>query len=507
MESSQNPDLVANSDPQKTPKGSPLIMPRGLTIPHAEGIEQAILGGLMIDQTALYEALELISVKAFYHPRHQIIFQAIEKLWIQQNPVHLQSVALTLKASRQMEAIGGEVYLGKLSTQFASSAHVVYHCSILLQMQMRRELIQLASKINNEVYNEEQEIFDLLEKIEKSLYEIGDSIKRKEVKSADELLKVCLERIKKAQDKSNETGMTGLATGFTELDRITAGFQDSDLIIVAARPGMGKTAFALSILRNISVIKKVSAAFFSLEMSSDQVMTRILSMETQIPQSKIKSGLMTKVDWDKIDQQTDDLKKAPLYIDDTPGLSIFEFRSKARKIVAKLDVKLIVIDYLQLMRDHSNTNKNYGNREQEIASISRNLKAIAKELSIPIVALAQLSRAVEARPDKRPMTSDLRESGSIEQDADIVSFIFRPDRYNILEWEDGSTSEGQAELMIAKHRNGETGNVRVKFSASYAQFENLGANPPNLKSSALNNNASDDASKDEFPKKLKDDKF
>ena len=458
-----------------TEQKSPLIMPRGKTIPQAEDIERAILGAMMIDKTALDESLTLLSQEAFFNPKHQIIFKGMAKLWQDQNPVHLHSLSLTLKAGKQIDTIGGDVYLAKLATHFASSAHVVYHATILLQMQMRRELIQLAGKINTDVYDQELEIFALLEKIEQKLYEIGDGANRKDVNSMEDLLKRCLEQIEEAQARSGETGMIGLSTGFSEVDNITSGLQDSDLIIIAARPSMGKTAFALSMLRNISIINKVPAAFFSLEMSSSQVMHRILSMETQISQKKIKSGNLTAMDWEKIRSKTKELKGIPLYIDDTPGLSLFEFRSKTRKLVAKLDIKVIVIDYLQLMQDGSAHKKSGGNREQEIASISRSLKGIAKELSLPVVALAQLSRAVESRPNKRPMMSDLRESGAIEQDADIVSFIYRPEKYPELndEWEDGTPSKGQAELMISKHRNGETGRVRMKFNGEYAQFQDL----------------------------------
>ncbi|MGB0601638.1 MAG: replicative DNA helicase, partial [Flavobacteriaceae bacterium] len=352
-----------------------------------------------------------------------------------------------------------------------SSAHIEFHARIILQKFIQRSLIKISNEIIESAYKESTDVFDLLDEAESKLYDVTQGNIKKSSESAQNLV---LEAKKKIEEISKRDGLSGVSTGFEKLDKLTSGWQPSDLIIIAARPGMGKTALTLSMARNIAVTKQIPVAFFSLEMSSIQLITRLISSETGLSSEKLRTGKLADHEWQQLNVKVTDLEKAPLFIDDTPSLSIFDLRAKARRLASQHGIKLIVVDYLQLMT--AGTSNKTGNREQEISTISRNLKALAKELDIPVIALSQLSRAVETRGGtKRPMLSDLRESGAIEQDADIVSFIYRPEYYNIDEWDDDerSPSQGQAEFIVAKHRNGGLDNIRLKFIGHLGKFEDL----------------------------------
>ena len=381
------------------------------------------------------------------------------------------TVSSELRKKGKLEAVGGEFYLVQLSQRVASSAHIEFHARIILQKFIQRSLIRISNEIIESAYKESTDVFDLLDEAESKLYDVTQGNIKKSSETAQNLV---LEAKKKIEEISKRDGLSGVSTGFEKLDKLTSGWQPSDLIIIAARPGMGKTALTLSMARNIAVGKQIPVAFFSLEMSSVQLITRLISSETGLSSEKLRTGKLADHEWQQLNVKVTDLEKAPLFIDDTPSLSIFDLRAKARRLSSQHGIKLIVVDYLQLMTAGASTKT--GNREQEISTISRNLKALAKELNIPVIALSQLSRAVETRGGtKRPMLSDLRESGAIEQDADIVSFIYRPEYYNIDEWDDDerTPSQGQAEFIVAKHRNGGLDNIRLKFVGHLGKFEDL----------------------------------
>ena len=378
-----------------------------------------------------------------------------------------------LKKDGNLNSVGGDYYLIELSQKVSSSAHIEFHSRIILQKFIQRKLISISNDIIEDSYDETSDVFDLLDKAESKIYDISQRNLKKNTQSAEDLV---LAAKKKIEEISKKEGLSGIASGFGEIDRLTSGWQPSDLIIVAARPGMGKTAFTLSMARNITVENNIPVAFFSLEMSAIQLITRLISSETGLNSEKLRTGKLEKFEWQLLNVKVTNLENAPLYIDDTPSLSIFELRAKARRLSSQYGIKLIVVDYLQLMTLGSSQKS--GNREQEISTISRNLKALAKELDIPIIALSQLSRAVELRGGtKRPILSDLRESGAIEQDADIVSFLYRPEYYKIDEWDDEERSPalGQAEFIVAKHRNGGLSSIKLKFINSLGKFENLSA--------------------------------
>ena len=381
------------------------------------------------------------------------------------------TVSSELRKKGKLESVGGEFYLVQLSQRVASSAHIEFHARIILQKFIQRSLIKISNEIIESAYKESTDVFDLLDEAESKLYDVTQGNIKKSSETAQNLV---MEAKKKIEEISKRDGLSGVSTGFEKLDKLTSGWQPSDLIIIAARPGMGKTALTLSMARNIAVGKQIPVAFFSLEMSSVQLITRLISSETGLSSEKLRTGKLADHEWQQLNVKVTDLEKAPLFIDDTPSLSIFDLRAKARRLSSQHGIKLIVVDYLQLMT--AGASSKTGNREQEISTISRNLKALAKELNIPVIALSQLSRAVETRGGtKRPMLSDLRESGAIEQDADIVSFIYRPEYYNIDEWDDDerTPSQGQAEFIVAKHRNGGLDNIRLKFVGHLGKFEDL----------------------------------
>jgi replicative DNA helicase len=448
---------------------------RGKIPPQAVDLELAILGALMIDKKGLEDVIDILSPEVFYRPEHQFIFQAIQQLFNLSQPIDLLTVANQLKKNGKLDLVGGDYYLIQLTQKVTSAAHIEYHSRIVQQKYILRRLIEISSGLIDKSYDETLDVFDLLDEAENKLFEITNGNLKKSFESAQNLVKQAIDNIKSISEKE---GLSGVASGFNKIDHITSGWQKSDLVILAARPGMGKTAFILSMIRNIVTGSgpKIPVGLFSLEMSSVQLITRLISSETGISADKLKKGTLADHEWQQLYAKVKALEDAPLYIDDTPALSIFDLRAKCRRLVSQNKVGIIVIDYLQLMTAGTSGG---GNREQEISSISRSLKAIAKELNVPVIALSQLSRAVETRGGtKRPLLSDLRESGAIEQDADIVTFIYRPDYYGLEVWDDDEASpcSGQAEFIIAKHRNGALDNVRLRFIKEQATFTNLESN-------------------------------
>ncbi len=429
-------------------------------------LEKAVLGALMLEKDALTEVVELLKPDTFYKDSHQKIYGAIQDLFSLSEPVDTLTVVNRLKSRGELELVGGSYAIASLTQRVESAANIEYHARLLLEHSIKRELIHIARKIQEEAFEETTDAFDILDQMEQSLFEISELNIRKNYVKMNAIMREAFEELE--QLKNNKEGLTGVPTGFSALDRITSGWQRSDMVICAARPGMGKTAFSLSVLRNAAVIFKKAVAIFSLEMSSVQLVKRLISSEAEIPSEKLRSGKLLDYEWEQLIHKTASLSEAPIFIDDTPALSILELRAKARRLKAQNNIELIIIDYLQLM---TGENKKSGNREQEIASISRALKQLAKELDIPVIALSQLSRAVETRGgDKRPQLSDLRESGSIEQDADMVMFLYRPDYYGITEDAEGNSVEGLGEVIIAKHRNGSAGTVPLKFIGQYTKF-------------------------------------
>ena len=444
---------------------------RGKIPPQALDLEEVVLGAMMIDKKGVDAVIDILHPNAFYKEAHQFVFEAIVKLFENTEPIDLLTVSSKLKSEGRLDKVGGDYYLVQLTQKVSSSAHIEYHARIILQKFIQRSLIKISTEIIEDSYDETQDVFDLLDTAESKLYDVTQGNIKKSTETAQSLV---IQAKKKIEEISNKDGLSGVPSGFSDVDKLTSGWQPSDLVIIAARPGMGKTALTLSMARNMAVAKNIPVAFFSLEMSSIQLITRLISSETGLSSEKLRTGNLEKFEWEQLNVKVSSLENAPLYIDDTPSLSIFDLRAKARRLSSQYGIKLIVIDYLQLMTA-GGSNKN-GNREQEISTISRNLKALAKELNVPVIALSQLSRAVETRGgSKRPILSDLRESGAIEQDADIVSFIYRPEYYKIDEWDDEerTPSTGQAEFIVAKHRNGGLSNIRLKFISNLGKFENI----------------------------------
>lgn len=454
-------------------KNTIIGLEQGKMPPQALELEEAVLGALMIDKNALNEVIDILDPECFYKDSHREIFSAIKILFTESQPIDMLTVSAMLKKNGKLELCGGDFGIANLTQKVASSAHIEYHARIIVEKHIQRSLIRVSSEIIQDAYDESSDVLDLLDKAEAKLFEIANGNIKKNYDSAQSLVKEAIERI---EHISKQDGLSGISSGFSKVDKVTSGWQPSDLIILAGRPGMGKTAFVLSMARNISVDAKYPIAIFSLEMSSIQLITRLISSETGLSSEKLRKGKLEDHEWAQLHAKIKKLETAPLFIDDTPALSIFDLRAKCRRLVAQHEVKVIIIDYLQLM---TSGGEGKGNREQEISSISRSLKSIAKELNVPVIALSQLSRAVETRGgSKRPLLSDLRESGAIEQDADIVSFIYRPEYYGLTEWDDenGTPCEGQAEFIIAKHRNGGLENIRLKFTGHLAQFSNLDQN-------------------------------
>lgn len=453
-----------------------LSLAQGKIPPNAVDVERLVLGAFLVDRKGIDESIDLITPEVFYDPRHQIIFSAITKLYHNTQPVDLMTVIQELKKEEKLNIAGGDQYIIELTLSVSSAANIEYYVRIILEKFILRSLINISANVIDSSYKESTDVLELLDKAEQSFFDITNGTIKKGFDTANSLVRQAIDSIVALKDKQ---GLSGIPSGFKDLDRETGGWQNSDLIIIAARPAMGKTAFILSMARNIVVEHKIPLALFSLEMASVQLITRMIASETKISSEKLRKGTLTDEEWERLFTNVSELENAPLYIDETPSLSVFDFRAKCRRLVMQHGVKIIMVDYLQLMTA-GNAGKGAGNREQEIATISRSLKAIAKELNVPVIALSQLSRTVESRPGKRPQLSDLRESGAIEQDADIVSFIFRPEYYKITHWDNDpegeqTTTENQAEIIIAKHRNGATADVRLSFLKNFARFGDLDA--------------------------------
>nr|WP_297913479.1 replicative DNA helicase [uncultured Allomuricauda sp.] len=483
---------------RKIDKSALISLERGKIPPQAVDLEEVVLGAMMIDKKGVDEVIDILHPDVFYKDAHKYVYEAIFTLFESSEPVDLLTVSSQLKREGKLEAIGGDFYLIKLTQKVASSAHIEFHARIILQKYIQRSLIKISNEIIEEAYNEGTDVFDLLDNAEAKLYDITQvNLKRTEETEQNKVIQAK----KKIEEISNKEGLSGIPSGFDKLDKLTSGWQPSDLVIVAARPGMGKTALTLSMARNIAVNSKIPVAFFSLEMSSVQLITRLISSETGLSSEKLRTGQLEKHEWEQLNTGVKSLENAPLFIDDTPSLSIFDLRAKARRLASQHKIQLIVIDYLQLMT--AGGSQKGGNREQEISTISRNLKALAKELNVPVIALSQLSRAVETRGgSKRPILSDLRESGAIEQDADIVSFIYRPEYYKIDEWDDEerTPTQGQAEFIVAKHRNGGLDNIRLKFIGALGKFDNLeDYDPPFEYESKMNSDGENPFAPPNFP--------
>ena len=435
--------------------------------PQALDLEESVLGALMLEKEALTNIIDILKPENFYKDAHKEIYLAITDLFNNSQPIDLLTVTNQLKKNGTLDIVGGSYYVTKLTTRVNSASNIEFHSRIILEQSIKRELINISSKVQKDAYEDTIDVFDLLDQTEQSLFDVSESHIRKNYKKVQNLMKEAIDELETKKEKKD--GITGVPSGFIDLDTITSGWQPSDLVIVAGRPSMGKTAFVLSLIRNASIDHNLPMGIFSLEMSSLQLVNRLISSEAELDSDKIRKGNLKDYEWQQLLHKTDLLQKAPIFIDDTPALSILELRAKARRLKSQHDIQCIIVDYLQLMT--SEYGKTSGNREQEIASISRSLKAVAKELNIPVIALSQLSRAVETRGgDKRPVLSDLRESGSIEQDADMVMFIYRAEKYDITEDEDGESTIGVAELLLRKNRNGPTGKVKLKFVERFAKF-------------------------------------
>lgn len=440
--------------------------------PQAADVEQSVLGAMLIEREAIPKAIEILPPDAFYVGKHQKIYGAILSLFERGNPVDLITLTEELKRRGELDDVGGPYYITELTTQVASAANVEYHARIIAEKSLLRKMIETMTSLIGQAYDPSADAFELLDTAEADIFRISDTQLRRAATSMSEVLKETLVRLEAINGR--EGGITGVPSGFARLDDMTGGWQRSDLIIVAARPSMGKTAFSLAMARNAALHPQypTGVAIFSLEMSSQQLAQRLLTSEARVDAQSARTGRLSDADWPRLARAAGRLSAAPIFIDDTPGLSILELRAKCRRLKAEHDVGLIIVDYLQLM--HGTTSSKNANREQEIAQISRSLKSLAKELNVPVIALSQLSRAVESRGgDKRPQLSDLRESGSIEQDADVVAFIYRAERYGITVDENGRSTEGIGEIIIGKQRNGPIGSVELAFVHQFARFENL----------------------------------
>jgi replicative DNA helicase len=452
------------------------LMDIGKMPPQAVELEEAVLGALMLEKDALTNVIDILKPQSFYKEAHERIFSAIERLFTRSEPVDILTVTQELKKTGELDLVGGAYYITQLTNRVASAANAEFHARIISQKYIQRELIRTSTDTIRDAYEESSDVFDLLDKAEKSLFSIVEGNIRKNYDKMHTLIKKAIEQIEVA--KNRKDGLSGVPSGLTALDRLTSGWQKSDLVIIAARPAMGKTALVLSMARNAAVEFNKPVAIFSLEMSSLQLVTRLISSESELPGEKLKKGTLEDYEFQQLNDKIKKLAEAPLFIDDTPGLSVFELRAKARRLKEQHNIELIIVDYLQLMTAGG---EGKGNREQEISTISRSLKGLAKELNVPVIALSQLSRAVETRGgDKKPQLSDLRESGAIEQDADMVMFIHRPEYYGLTEDETGMPTAGMAELIIAKHRNGPVDSVKTRYIGQYTKFADLDSLDTNL---------------------------
>ncbi|MFC2134658.1 replicative DNA helicase [Bacteroidota bacterium] len=435
--------------------------------PAAPEVEISVLGAMLLELEAIPKALEILKPESFYDKKNRLIFEAMNRLYEASEPIDTVSLFEELKKEGKIDQAGGAAYLSKLSQDISSAANIDYHARVVKEKWILRQLITTSMEVANSAYEGSEDVFDLLDAAEAKIFRISEEGIKESFKSMDRAVKEALELIEAIHSKNISS--FSVPSGYFALDDLLGGFQKSDLIIVAARPSMGKTAFALSAARNAAIEHNIPIAIFSLEMSTIQLATRLISAEAKINAHSIRTGKFRAEDGARISRTVHKLSAAPIYVDDTPALSILELRAKARRLKNEKNIGMVIVDYLQLVT----SSYRMESREREISSISSSLKALAKELNIPVVALAQLNRQVESRADKKPMLSDLRESGSIEQDADVVVFLYRPEQYGIMQFPDGETTEGVGELIVGKQRNGPTGDIKLKFIKEYARFENL----------------------------------
>ena len=465
--------------PQKTnsrrkPQSSQVEDSLGRLQPQELEFEKSVLGALLLEKDAYSLISDILTPESFYDPRNQRVYSSISKLHVAQHPVDILTVVEQLRTDGTFDEVGGVAYLSSLTQNIVSSSHIEYHARVIAQKSTARELISYSANVQDKAFDPTQDIDELMQEAEGSLFKLSQKKLKKDYQQIDSVITEAYEMLHKAAERTD--GMSGIASGFHALDRMTSGWQNSDLVILAARPAMGKTAFALSMAKNVAVDQNIPVALFSLEMSNVQLINRVIVNTCEIKGEKIKSGQLEDYEWAQLDNKIKDLIGKPMFVDDTPSLSVFELRTKARRLVKEHGVKLIMIDYLQLMNA---SGMSFGSRQEEVSTISRSLKGLAKELNIPILALSQLNRGVENRPggentldSKRPQLSDLRESGAIEQDADMVIFIHRPEYYHLYKDENGNDLRGKAVIIIAKHRNGAVGDVLLTFKGQYARFEN-----------------------------------
>ena len=439
----------------------------GMKPPAAPEIEASVLGAMMIEKEAVPKALELLKPESFYLTSHRLIYEAMLSLFESSEPIDTVTLYEELKKREQIDEVGGAVYLSQLSQNISSAANIEYHAKIILEKQILRGLITSSHEIAKAAYEGTNDAFDILDQAERKIFEITESHLTQSYQGMDRAVRDALEYIEAIHSQTQQK--FSVPTGFYELDEILGGFQKSDLAIVAARPSMGKTAFALTIARNAAVDHDIPVGIFSLEMSTMQLIIRLLCAEGKLNAHLVRTGKLPHAEGVKLSKNAHKLIEAPIYVDDSPAQTVLEIRAKARRLKVEKNVGMIIIDYLQLMQGHAKAES----REREISHISRSLKSLAKELNIPVIALSQLNRAVESRTDKRPQLSDLRESGSIEQDADVVIFLNRPEYYGIEKDANGESLEGVAEVIVGKQRNGPTGSVKLAFIKEYARFENL----------------------------------
>jgi replicative DNA helicase len=430
-------------------------------------VEKEILGAMLLDNEAIPKVFEVLKPDSFFDPKHKIIFKAIQSLYEANEPLDTVTLYEELKKLGKTEEVGGAAYISKLAQDVSSAANVDYHARIVLEKWILRKLISTSLDVATSAFDAKEDVFDLLDEAEQKMFSISQEGTKESFTSMKTAVKDAWEMIEAIHE--NKLGTVSVQTGYFQLDDMLGGYQKSDLIIIAARPSMGKTAFALSFMRNAAIDYNVPVAFFSLEMATVQLATRLISAEAKMDAHSLRTGNFRAADGAKISRTVHKLSSAPIYIDDTPGLSVLEMRAKARRLHKEKGIGLIVVDYLQLMTAGSKVES----REREISIISRSLKALAKDLNVPVIALSQLNRAVEATTDKKPMLSHLRESGAIEQDADVVIFLYRPEYYGITQFSDGNSTEGVAEIIISKQRNGPVGDVKLRFIKEYARFENL----------------------------------
>lgn len=475
-DSNEYPNTEGKGAPNSSAKVRSFSQPMGGRIPpQALDMEEAVLGALLLEKDALHRIMDVLQPHMFYKDANRLIFETIVELFRNSDPIDILTVKNALRQTGKLEKAGGAFYLTELTSRVNSSANIEYHARVVAEKFILRQLISISDQVVQEAYDETTDVFELLDKAEQQLFEVSETNLRRNYMGMNELVIKTLERLEEMRGK--DSSVTGIPSGMIELDKMTAGWQKTDLVIIAARPAMGKTALTLTLARNAALRFNEPVAFFSLEMAAVQLVQRMITSEAELDAQKVRTGRLEDYEWKQLITRIGSLSKAQVYIDDTPALSIWDLRAKCRRLKAEKNIGMVIIDYLQLMS--GNTTKT-GNREQEIASISRALKEMAKELDVCMIALSQLSRAVESRGgDKRPVLSDLRESGSIEQDADMVMFLYRPEYYGFETDEEGNSTQGMAELIIAKQRNGPTGSVKLQFIGQYGKFTdwNFSNNP------------------------------